>query len=344
MVTPSGSPPTFKVATIFCVSTSSTLAVPASSFATYNRVPSGLTATCSGSDPPFSTVVSFPVARSITPMPSAVLSGGGSFDSSTPGGASGDPLSATNSRLPSAEALTPRGRLPSGIVVFTACVDPSMTVRSPDVSFVTYTPYPPGGGSADAGGFAASFDAGSLAGGGDPHATNARMTAHRKASCFMGCAIVTDVPAPGCFSTAAARRGIIPGSDACRSCEHLCCGGLCRHGPRLPGLGCSPAARSVRAANRTDIRAVASDRDRRRTPDVRPGQRISALAPDSTPGAGGIAGRRVLADQPAVRSDLAAQSPRGLLRRRRGGRVGARRRRDRTGGAQPRTERPLLYP
>jgi hypothetical protein len=33
--------------------------------------------------------------RSTTPMPSADLSGGGSVDSSTPGGATGDPESAT---------------------------------------------------------------------------------------------------------------------------------------------------------------------------------------------------------------------------------------------------------
>ena len=61
----------------------------------------------------------FRAAISTTPMPSAVLSGGGSLLSSVPGGAIGDPLSATNSFVPSGLTLMPRGRLPSGIVATT---------------------------------------------------------------------------------------------------------------------------------------------------------------------------------------------------------------------------------
>ena len=70
-------------------------------------------------------------------MPSALRSGGGSVFGSTPGPAGGDPLSATYSDLPSGLAWMPRGRLPSGAVASTVCVSPLMTVRSPDVSFVT---------------------------------------------------------------------------------------------------------------------------------------------------------------------------------------------------------------
>ena len=73
-------------------------------------------------------------------MPSALRSGGGSVFSSTPGPALGDPLSATYARVPSGLAAMPRGRLPSGIVATVASVPASMTVRSPDVSFVTYNP------------------------------------------------------------------------------------------------------------------------------------------------------------------------------------------------------------
>ena len=47
-------------------------------------------------------------------MPSALRSGGGSLLSSVPGGAGGDPLSATYSDLPSGLTWMPRGRLPSG--------------------------------------------------------------------------------------------------------------------------------------------------------------------------------------------------------------------------------------
>jgi len=74
---------------------------------------------------------------STTPTPSAVRSGGGSLLSSVPGGAIGDPLNATNSLVPSGLTLMPLGLLPSGIVVTTWLVPPSMMVRSPPISLVT---------------------------------------------------------------------------------------------------------------------------------------------------------------------------------------------------------------
>ena len=109
----------------------------ASSFATNRRVPSWLTATCSGSGPLVSTRTSLRAAMSTTPMPSALRSGGGSVFSSTPGGADGEPLSATYRSLPSGLAAMPRGRFPSAIVPTTACVAASMIERSPDASLVT---------------------------------------------------------------------------------------------------------------------------------------------------------------------------------------------------------------
>src|SRR2546426_3128477 len=90
-------------------------------------------------------------------MPSAVRSGGGSLLSSVPGGALGEPLSATYSVFPSGLALMPRGRFPSGAVAMTACVDASMTVRSPDASFVTYTRTFGGAGGFGASDFGASW-------------------------------------------------------------------------------------------------------------------------------------------------------------------------------------------
>src|SRR5262245_51940950 len=72
-------------------------------------------------------------------MPSALRSGGGSVFGSTPGPAFGDPLSATYSDLRSGDTAMPRGRLPSGAVAMTVCFSASMTVRSPDWSFVTNT-------------------------------------------------------------------------------------------------------------------------------------------------------------------------------------------------------------
>ncbi len=104
---------------ILLLATSMMLAAPASSFDTNTFDPSALNEICSGSVPLVSTVVTFRAAISTMPMPSAVLSGGGSLLSSVPGGAIGDPLSATNSFVPSGLTLMPRGRLPSGIVATT---------------------------------------------------------------------------------------------------------------------------------------------------------------------------------------------------------------------------------
>src|SRR2546428_11703378 len=107
-------------------------------------------------------------------MPSAVRSGGGSLLSSVPGGALGEPLSATYSVFPSGLALMPRGRFPSGAVATTACVDAAMTVRPPDASFVTYTRTFGGAGGAGATGAAGGVRAlgtrAPLAHGARPHA------------------------------------------------------------------------------------------------------------------------------------------------------------------------------
>src|ERR1700724_1902837 len=96
-------------------------------------------------------------------MPSALRSGGGSVFGSTPGPAAGEPLSATYSDLPSGLTWMPRGRLPSGAVAITAWVSPLMTVRSPDISLVTYTRTAGGGagGAAAGAGVAAAGFAGS---------------------------------------------------------------------------------------------------------------------------------------------------------------------------------------
>src|SRR5262245_48242401 len=83
-------------------------------------------------------------------MPSALRSGGGSVFGSTPGPALGDPLSATYSDLRSGETAMPRGRFPSCAVATTVCFSASMTVRSPETSFVTYTRMA-GGGEGGAG-------------------------------------------------------------------------------------------------------------------------------------------------------------------------------------------------
>ncbi len=79
------------------------------------------------------------VARSTTPMPSAARSGGGSVDSSTPGGAIGEPDSATNSWRPSRDSFRPRGRLPTATACSTAPVAGSTIATVPAVSFETNT-------------------------------------------------------------------------------------------------------------------------------------------------------------------------------------------------------------
>ena len=173
-VTPSGSPPTGSWARISPLAMSTMLASAASSLATKTRVPSALTATCSGSVPAFSTFTTCPSAMSTMPMPSAERSGGGSVDSSTPGGAGGDPLRATNRRSPAGSTLMPRGRLPRGMVSSTSWEPPAMTDRSPDVSLVTKTRYG-GGGASSAGG--------SGAGSGPPQAfSSSRGTASARMS------------------------------------------------------------------------------------------------------------------------------------------------------------------
>ena len=86
-----------------------------------------------------------------TPMPSAFLSAGGSVLSSTPGGALGEPLNATNNVDPSGLSLIPRGRLPTGNVAIARAAATSMTVISPPFSLVTKRRPPAGGAGAGAG-------------------------------------------------------------------------------------------------------------------------------------------------------------------------------------------------
>ena len=70
-------------------------------------------------------------------MPSALRSAGGSVDSSTPGGAIGDPESATSSCVPSRENRRPRGRFPTAMVCSISPAAGSMTAMVPAVSFET---------------------------------------------------------------------------------------------------------------------------------------------------------------------------------------------------------------
>ena len=125
------------MAITFPSSTDTAVTWPVSSLATNSSRPSALKAVCSGSDPAGSTRSSFRSATLTTPMPSAFLSGGGSLDSSTPGGAIGEPLNATNKVVPSGLRRMPRGRLPTGMVATTFCSATSTTLMSPPVSLVT---------------------------------------------------------------------------------------------------------------------------------------------------------------------------------------------------------------
>src|SRR6476661_2763903 len=79
-------------------------------------------------------------------MPSAARSAGGSFDSSTPGPAIGDPESATSNSFPSFDSRMPRGRLPTAIRSMTWPPTGSMTRTLPPVSSETYSRGPAGGG------------------------------------------------------------------------------------------------------------------------------------------------------------------------------------------------------
>ncbi len=137
VVTPSGSSPTGMVARTLSFATSMIVAAPSSSLEANSFAPSLLSAICSGSEPPCSFLTIWCVAMSMMPMPSAVLSAGGSLLSSTPGPPIGDPLSATKSCVPSGPTLIPRGRLPTSIVSTTSLVPPSITVTVPPVSLVT---------------------------------------------------------------------------------------------------------------------------------------------------------------------------------------------------------------
>ena len=98
--------------------------------------------------------------------------------SSTPGGAIGDPLSATNTREPSRLRRTPRGRLPTGMVATTFCVATSITLMSPLFSLLTKSRPAVGGAT----GAAAGVAAGALDdedGSGPEHAdTSATTTSH----------------------------------------------------------------------------------------------------------------------------------------------------------------------
>src|SRR6185436_15637219 len=97
------------------------------------------------------------------PMPSALRSGGGSLLSSVPGGAIGDPLSATNNDFPSGLRRIPRGRLPTGMVAVTFCDATSITEISPAFSLVTKRrPADPDTGAAAGTGAAGCADGGSL--------------------------------------------------------------------------------------------------------------------------------------------------------------------------------------
>src|SRR4051812_49416544 len=77
-------------------------------------------------------------------MPSAVRSGGGSFDSSTFGPPIADPESATSSCLPSRDTRIPRGRLPTAMRSTTCPAAGSITMTLPPVSSDTYNTGPVG--------------------------------------------------------------------------------------------------------------------------------------------------------------------------------------------------------
>src|SRR6185437_2633024 len=116
----------------------------------------------SGSCPPCNRLT-LPVERSTSAMPSFDRSGGGNFDSSTPGPPIGDPLTATTSVFPSGVRRTPRGRWPASIVCTTLSCATSTTVTLFPRSSDTYT-NAEGGLTGCAAGGAAAVDSAPAAG------------------------------------------------------------------------------------------------------------------------------------------------------------------------------------
>src|ERR1044071_8369652 len=117
-------------------------AVAASSLETYSRVPSGLRANCSGSEPPGIVRTMVRVVTSIWATPSFCLLTGSFAQSASDivGGQRGEPERATYTKRPSGLTCTPRTRAPSGIV--------AITVRSWETSFETYASSPTGAAAA----------------------------------------------------------------------------------------------------------------------------------------------------------------------------------------------------
>ena len=79
------------------------------------------------------------VAASTTATPSLLLSEPSFSQSSSDiaGGHLGDPVSATNTSLPSRLTFTPRGRVPTGMVPIAESMSALMIVRSCESSLVT---------------------------------------------------------------------------------------------------------------------------------------------------------------------------------------------------------------
>src|SRR6478735_6978195 len=75
-------------------------------------------------------------------MPSADRSAGGSFYSSTPGPAIGEPDNATSSCRPSRDNLIPRGLFPTAIFSMSCPLSASMAKTWPPVSSETYKRVP----------------------------------------------------------------------------------------------------------------------------------------------------------------------------------------------------------
>src|ERR1051326_8984393 len=125
-------------------------AVAASSLETYSRVPSGLRANCSGSEPPGIVRTMVRVMTSIWATPSFCLLTGSFAQSASDivGGQRGEPERATYTKRPSGLTCTPRTRAPSGIVASTESLAVAITVRSWETSFETYASSPTGAAAA----------------------------------------------------------------------------------------------------------------------------------------------------------------------------------------------------